>query len=93
MSLKQANDHLAFFHSKEFWKPGMIRRSPPGQEVYDGRCCVCNDAVLVTAEWHESKSGVKCKACLHKWCFKCMNKRVWVGADFERDDPIQKGTP
>ena len=93
MSLKQANDHLAFFHKKCLWKPGMLRQSPLGQPVYDGRCQSCADVVLVAAEPHETKSGVACKKCLRKWCFNCMDKHVWVGADFEKDGVIHKGKP
>jgi hypothetical protein len=91
MSLKQAHDHFAFFHKKEFWKPGMLRQSPPGQPAYDGRCHSCRDIVLVAADIHETKSGVVCKNCLTRWCFKCMDKRVWVGADLEKDGVIHKG--
>jgi len=93
MSLKQANDHLTFFHKKELWKPGMLRQSPPGQPVYEGRCQTCANAVLIAAEPHETKSGVACKKCLRKWCFNCMDKHVWVGADFEKDGVIHKGKP
>lgn len=69
----------------------MLRQSPAGQPVYDGRCCVCRDAVLVAADVHETKSGVTCKRCLKKWCFKCMDREVWVGSDFEKDGVIHKG--
>lgn len=47
--------------------------------------------MLVTADIHETKSGVACEQCLGKWCFKCMDKRVWVGADFKKDGVIHKG--
>jgi len=84
MSLKQMNVHLGTFHKNEVWKIGMLRQSPPGQPVFDGCCVDCNSPLLVAASHEETKSGVECKTCRSKWCFQCMDKRVWLGADDQK---------
>ena len=91
MSLKQMNDHLGYFHKDEIWKVGMIRQSPPGQPVFDGHCVSCNIPLLVAASFEETKSGVECKTCHRKYCFQCMDKRVWLGADHQKRGIIPAG--
>lgn len=91
MSLKQMNDHLGYFHKNEAWKIGMLRQSPPGQPVFDGHCVGCSCPLLVAASLEETKSGVDCKTCHRKWCFQCMDKRVWLGADHQKRGIIPAG--
>lgn len=91
MSLKQAGEHLAFYHRDSFWMRGMLRRTPPGQPVYDGMCYVCQIPVLVDAVREEIKSGVKCKGCCQRWCFRCMDSHVWLGPEQMAGGVIRKG--
>ena len=81
MSLKQANDHIESNHKLEIWKIGMLRKLPPGQPVTDGHCTRCHVALLVVADHGETKTGVRCIYCKKKWCFSCMDKRIWHGVD------------
>jgi hypothetical protein len=91
MSLKQANDHIGYFHANQEWKTGMLRQSPVEQPIYDAHCTNCNLSVLVAARQGEAKSGLECKHCHRKWCFQCMDKRVWFGTDHKRTRVIPTG--
>lgn len=91
MSLTQANGHMTSNHEKEVWKLGMLRKLPPGQPVFDGRCTCCKVLLLVAADHGEIKSGVECKTCKKKWCFQCMDKRIWHGVDDEGKGVITRG--
>jgi hypothetical protein len=93
MSLELAAKHFAFYHRDSLWKQGMLRQAPAGQPVFDGTCRTCRNPVLVELTPTETKSGVQCLDCGGRWCFNCMDPKVWLGPDPWRVGVISKGSP
>jgi hypothetical protein len=97
MSLELASKHFALFHRHSTWKRGMLRQAPPGRLVFDGYCRTCKELVLVEASpietKVETKSGVRCQRCGGRWCFNCMDSRVWLGPNTSASSGVRlKGT-
>jgi len=93
MSLLEARSHLTRCHKNESFKVGMLRLAPDGEDPVDGRCNQCHIPLLAEARENETKSGVECRKCCGKWCFDCMDDRVWIGPDVKCRNAWMKGEP
>ena len=79
MTLSEARRHLIHDHKNEPFKVGMLRLARLGEDPVDGRCNTCDLPLLAEAREKERKSGVQCVGCGGKWCFECMDDRIWIG--------------